>query len=75
MSDSSVARRRDCNEVNFFLGRMIQYLLNLIPVTNMGIDVKPLGFETFLHAMKIFLCLADNLHLGFCLIRARECMC
>jgi hypothetical protein len=51
---------------------VIQYLFDIIPVTDMGIYVEPFCSEALLQTFKIFLCLPDDLHLSLCGVHARK---
>jgi len=46
--DSAPAVSRHGDQINFSLGCMIQYLLDIIPVTNVGIYIKSFGSEALL---------------------------
>ena len=62
--NSAAAMSRHGDQINLFLGRMVQYLLGIIPVANMSIDVQSPGSEAILQIFEVFLRLPDDLYLG-----------
>lgn len=58
--DSAPTMRHHGNYVNFFLGSIIQHLLCIISVANMGIHFESSCFKPLLYLTEIFLCFLDN---------------
>jgi len=72
--DPATAMGRHSNDVNIFLGSMIQDLLGIISVPNMAIYLEPFLLKPFLDVAEILFCLPDHLHLSIRGVRAREGM-